>query len=99
MVLLMVHAVLTPVIASLASGNAGIAGMLTFTTILAFWSMNYIAAEIEHPFGEDFNDLPISDMLKDMNRSLRTLLLPQTQSPPNFTNSGEDLIKTESCEG
>merc|ERR1719210_2416586 len=85
MVLLMVHAVLTPVIASLASGNAGIAGMLTFITVLAFWSMNYIAAEIEQPFGEDFNDLPIPAMLKDMNRSLSTLLMKPAQQPPKFT--------------
>merc|ERR550532_2898610 len=58
---------------------------MNFIAILAFWSLNYIAAEIEHPFGEDLNDLPVADMLKDMNRSLRALLLEQTQNPPKFT--------------
>jgi predicted membrane chloride channel (bestrophin family) len=39
-----------------------------------FWSINYIAAEIEMPFGEDANDLPIAQLQEGFNTSLRMLI-------------------------
>merc|ERR1711972_670921 len=50
----------------------------------AFWGVNYIAAEIESPFGDDPNDLPLQALQKDMNKSLWVLLHPKTQEVPSF---------------
>eukprot|EP00443_Scrippsiella_acuminata_P050821 CAMPEP_0115393978 /NCGR_PEP_ID=MMETSP0271-20121206/12028_1 /TAXON_ID=71861 /ORGANISM="Scrippsiella trochoidea, Strain CCMP3099" /LENGTH=531 /DNA_ID=CAMNT_0002817633 /DNA_START=47 /DNA_END=1638 /DNA_ORIENTATION=+ len=46
-----------------------------------------IAAAIEIPFGEDSNDLPMSDMMAYMNRTLIELLKTQAQEPPRFMAS------------
>merc|ERR1711865_503002 len=39
-----------------------LAQMVTFMLVFAFWSINYIAVELEMPFGDDTNDLPLSEM-------------------------------------
>ena len=101
-VMLLIQTVLTPILASVTSEQAWWAGCLTFTTLLALWCMNFIAGEIEHPFGEDFNDLPIAEMCRDMNRSLRTLLRPQAQTPPKFHMHGDtqwqcSFVNCEDC--
>lgn len=33
-------------------------------SVLALWGMNYVAVELEQPFGQDDNDLPIAGMMK-----------------------------------
>lgn len=57
---------------------------LSFLTTLTFWSVHYIAIELEMPFGDDLNDLPLKDMQQGLNESLWTLLDVQTQKPPVF---------------
>ncbi|CAE8585595.1 unnamed protein product [Polarella glacialis] len=51
---------------------------------MSFWSLFYIALEIDQPFGEDANDLPIHAMQQQWNNSLLTLLLPCSQVIPTF---------------
>jgi len=104
MVMLILQTMLTPVLAAVTSQTSWWAGLMTFITVLAFWCMNYIAAEIEQPFGEDHNDLPIPEMLKDMNKSLRMLLRPETQNYPNYTPrrcsqgaAGALRVRTKTC--
>jgi len=94
-VMLTIQSVVTPILTSMSSETAWWAGLITFVTVLSYWCMNYIASEIEQPFGEDYNDLPIPDMLRDMNRSLRTLMLREAQMPPEFDYQRE---KHEMCE-
>merc|ERR1719254_108571 len=57
---------------------------LTLVSVFAYWSINYIAAEIEMPFGEDDNDLPISLLQEGFNTSLRMLLDECTRKPPAY---------------
>ena len=52
--------------------------------VFSFWTINYIALELEMPFGDDPNDLPIEEMQKDLNESLISLLRPVFKSPPVF---------------
>jgi len=82
--LLYLHTIVTPVLASMSSPTAWWSCLQTFIVTLAYWCMNYIAAEIEQPFGEEYNDLPIAEYLKDMNGSLRMLLKDQVQVTPRF---------------
>lgn len=36
-----------------------------FVVSTSFWTLFYIAQEIDQPFGEDANDLPVRDMQKE----------------------------------
>jgi hypothetical protein len=44
----------------------------------------YIALELEMPYGDDANDLPLRDMAEDMNRSLCWMIQPQASAVPKF---------------
>lgn len=83
-VMLLASSLLTPLLASITSNSSWEAGFLAFMPVLTFWCLNYMAAEIEQPFGEDANDLPIPEMVSTMNNSLRKLLHPYTQTLPGF---------------
>lgn len=83
-VLLIIHWIITPVFASLLIEKPVGAFVFSFIAVFAYWSIQYIAAEIEHPFGNDENDLPLLEHMEDMNASLSTLLDPRAQNPPSF---------------
>jgi len=87
--------VVTPIITGLMIPQARWAGALSFVGIFGFWAINYIAAEIEMPFGDDKNDLPISDMQEDFNKSLMVLFLPLTQAPPPFSPPDSDTADAD----
>ncbi|CAE8582269.1 unnamed protein product, partial [Polarella glacialis] len=82
--MLFVHFLFTPIIAAHQIGSAPWAGAMSFCVTISFWSLFYIAAEIDQPFGEDDNDLPIHKMQQEWNNSLLTLLLPCSQVVPTF---------------
>lgn len=50
----------------------------------AFWSINYIAGELEQPFGDDPNDLPMAELQMNFNSSLCVLFDEQAVQPPAF---------------
>jgi len=84
MVLLYVHALMTPLISAALVDTKLWAGVITFIVIFSYWSILYIATELEMPFGDDLNDLPLLDMARDMNKSLRQLIDPLSQEVPKF---------------
>merc|ERR1719386_356394 len=55
------------------------------------WSLLYIALEIDQPFGEDDNDLPMRAIQHDFNQSLLALLDPMVQTPPTFVRTRKPL--------
>mmetsp|Transcript_2044 Transcript_2044/g.5180 ORF Transcript_2044/g.5180 Transcript_2044/m.5180 type:complete len:645 (-) Transcript_2044:118-2052(-) len=75
---------MTPVLCGTAISSPVWAGIVTFFVTFAFWNIHYIAQELENPFGDDANDLPLREMQVDMNRSLRQLLDRKAQIPPVF---------------
>jgi len=85
--MLTIHWLLTPLINCMLVENTVYSAILSFVSVFAFWSINYIAVEIEMPFGADANDLPIVTMQKDMNKSLMVLLDRRIQEPPSFDMS------------
>eukprot|EP00927_Polykrikos_kofoidii_P083347 TRINITY_DN8504_c0_g2_i1.p1 TRINITY_DN8504_c0_g2~~TRINITY_DN8504_c0_g2_i1.p1 ORF type:complete len:572 (+),score=90.86 TRINITY_DN8504_c0_g2_i1:62-1717(+) len=87
-VMLLITTCLTPVVAGTLMESVFWAAGLTFVTVFAFWSINYIAAEIELPFGDDPNDLPIAEYQRTMNRFLQILMENHTQMPPSFVPTG-----------
>eukprot|EP00442_Polarella_glacialis_P008832 CAMPEP_0115111838 /NCGR_PEP_ID=MMETSP0227-20121206/40286_1 /TAXON_ID=89957 /ORGANISM="Polarella glacialis, Strain CCMP 1383" /LENGTH=422 /DNA_ID=CAMNT_0002511297 /DNA_START=11 /DNA_END=1279 /DNA_ORIENTATION=+ len=82
--MLLVHWLVTPILAAHQIGNSAWAGAMSFSVTISFWSLFYIALEIDQPFGEDANDLPIHEMQQEWNNSLLTLLLPYSQVIPSF---------------
>lgn len=88
-VMLMVHWAITPLMAAHFVENRWCAGAICFLVTQSFWSLLYIAREIDHPFGEDPNDFNIMEMMHSMNSSLITLLQPLAQTPPHIIK--EDL--------
>lgn len=58
---------------------------MSFGTTFFMWGINYVAQEIEEPFGGDQNDLPLHDMQKCFNASLSSLLSRSAKTPPEFT--------------
>jgi|EP00927_Polykrikos_kofoidii_P071867 putative membrane protein len=82
--MLLFHAIMTPILCALLVSTAWMAACITFVVIFSFWSINYIAVELEMPFGDDANDLPLHEMQVDMNRSLRILIHDLVQNVPCF---------------
>eukprot|EP00929_Paragymnodinium_shiwhaense_P044366 TRINITY_DN2276_c1_g1_i1.p1 TRINITY_DN2276_c1_g1~~TRINITY_DN2276_c1_g1_i1.p1 ORF type:complete len:591 (-),score=78.42 TRINITY_DN2276_c1_g1_i1:80-1852(-) len=56
----------------------------TFVRVTAMWCVNYISMELEMPYGDDSNDLPLKDLQKDMNHSLIMLMQPGALHPADF---------------
>eukprot|EP00930_Biecheleria_cincta_P018926 TRINITY_DN14595_c0_g1_i2.p1 TRINITY_DN14595_c0_g1~~TRINITY_DN14595_c0_g1_i2.p1 ORF type:complete len:361 (-),score=43.20 TRINITY_DN14595_c0_g1_i2:187-1269(-) len=73
-VLLIVFAVLTPFHMSAVILNRYWACTFTAIPIAGSFALNYIARELEMPFGNDPNDLPLEDFQNHMNRSLLMLI-------------------------
>jgi len=83
-VMLLMHWFVAAVICATSIESPVWAGLLSFSVIISFWSINFIALELEDPFGDDANDLPIHAMQLDLNKSLKELLKPQAMACPSF---------------
>merc|ERR1719446_852039 len=84
MVMLMFHAFFTPLICAATVKTTSWACLLTFVVTFSFWTVLYIAVELEMPFGDDENDLPLREMAEDMNRSLLQMMCLEAQQVPPF---------------
>jgi len=83
-ILLLCFTITTPWFLSNYTQHRSMAAGLTFVTVGIFWCINYIAAEMENPFGSDANDLPVLEIQQRMNACLSDLLEEHAQIPPNF---------------
>merc|ERR1719313_652155 len=97
-IMLLTHWVMAAVVCATSIESRVWSTLLSFAVILSFWSINYIALELEDPFGDDANDLPLHDMQKDLNKSIKELLQPHAMKIPPFNFCAEYhdelLIKT-----
>jgi hypothetical protein len=60
--LLSVFCVVCPIIVVQMTSGYILPPVLSFSAILSYWGLNQIAVELENPFGDDDNDLPLVDM-------------------------------------
>jgi len=74
----------TPFLVAVAVESIPFGTAISFVILFAFWSMNYVAAELELPFGDDPNDLPVAMLQVHFNESLMMLLNPLVSTPPQF---------------
>eukprot|EP00929_Paragymnodinium_shiwhaense_P089662 TRINITY_DN4980_c0_g3_i2.p1 TRINITY_DN4980_c0_g3~~TRINITY_DN4980_c0_g3_i2.p1 ORF type:complete len:396 (+),score=83.16 TRINITY_DN4980_c0_g3_i2:61-1248(+) len=84
-----------PVIGAYFITNELGAAMLTVSSVFAVWSITYIAAELEMPFGGDPNDLPLATLQSEFNEGLRMLMHPLTRSAPTISYDAAKHDKLE----
>eukprot|EP00927_Polykrikos_kofoidii_P042856 TRINITY_DN3690_c0_g2_i1.p1 TRINITY_DN3690_c0_g2~~TRINITY_DN3690_c0_g2_i1.p1 ORF type:complete len:592 (-),score=98.68 TRINITY_DN3690_c0_g2_i1:270-2045(-) len=83
LVILVLHWWMSPFVAGMLLSPL-LASLATFLVIFFVWSINFIALELERPFGDRANHLPMDQMQLDWNQSLGTLLATRAQQPPKF---------------
>lgn len=89
--MLVSHWFMTCFLCSVFIENVVGGALICFVVVFAFWSINYIALELEMPFGDDLNDLPLQDMQRDFNQSIVSLLKPLAGSVPPYAFAEEHL--------
>lgn len=74
----------TVIISTMLVRDSSWAALLSFMNTFCFWSINYLARELEMPYGDDPDDLPLHYLQADMNASLAGLLHPLALRTPSF---------------
>lgn len=82
--MMVIQTLVFPVVSSIWISSPAWAAAMCLMVVCTFWQLVYIAREIDHPFGDDANDLDIAVLQKDLNESLLTLMLPMAQDPPKY---------------
>jgi hypothetical protein len=89
--LIVLHAAITPLVFAIWTENEYWAALFTFTAVFLFSTINFIAAEIEQPFGDDANDIVLADLQSKFNNILVTMLSPQCTQRPMLKKKPGDL--------
>jgi len=87
--LLFLHMVLTPTMMVQLIEHKAWAAIFTMVPIFGMFSLNLVASELENPFGNDANDLPMAGFQRDMNSSLLMLLHCNTD---HVAGTSEDCL-------
>eukprot|EP00930_Biecheleria_cincta_P046476 TRINITY_DN32054_c0_g1_i1.p1 TRINITY_DN32054_c0_g1~~TRINITY_DN32054_c0_g1_i1.p1 ORF type:complete len:612 (-),score=110.19 TRINITY_DN32054_c0_g1_i1:58-1893(-) len=96
--MLMASALITPIALATIMNNVTWCAVLNFVSVFSFWAINYIAAEIEMPFGDDPNDLPVAALQRGFNQALITLADERCAKCPDFEmNETTDACNTVPC--
>lgn len=91
-VMLIVHSLVMPFLASYLLDNVWFAMLICLFVTTSQWSLLYIPLELDHPFGEDKNDFDMNQMQHTINRALLTLLHPQAQLSPSCFDKKLSLV-------
>jgi len=95
--LLIVNMVVTPLVMCNWAHRAAAVAMFTFVQIFMFWCMILISWQLENPFGEDANDLPLTQHQKTFNARLKLLLKPSLSSHRPFYSKQRDAAVDITC--
>lgn len=79
--LLLLHSILSPAIVAVLLNSLVFAPMVTFVQIFGLHAMNLISMQLEDPFGEDANDLPLAHFQAEMNNCLLMLVQERLCAP------------------
>mmetsp|Transcript_68986 Transcript_68986/g.131444 ORF Transcript_68986/g.131444 Transcript_68986/m.131444 type:complete len:488 (-) Transcript_68986:63-1526(-) len=80
-ILLIIHVVYTALIASTLDEPYLMCGIVFFG-VFTIWCIDFIAREIEHPFGDDINDIKLHQVQRDVNVELMAMLDPRADHVP-----------------
>lgn len=98
-VMLLIHWITCPLLASMLL-DSYLASALSFIVVFFLWCINFIALQLEFPFGNGENDLPMQQFQTDWNKSVGTLLAKRAQQPPSFSFDAPshrklDIVKSD----
>eukprot|EP00930_Biecheleria_cincta_P001323 TRINITY_DN102458_c0_g1_i1.p1 TRINITY_DN102458_c0_g1~~TRINITY_DN102458_c0_g1_i1.p1 ORF type:complete len:588 (+),score=112.93 TRINITY_DN102458_c0_g1_i1:95-1858(+) len=88
-VMLIMHNLITTCMAAVMMDTLFWACAMTFMVTGSFWTVIYIAVEIDQPFGDDPNDLPLIEMQEEFNADLVRLLKTSTGKLPSMNRTCE----------
>jgi len=83
-VMLIVYSLGVPAISAYIMETYWGCASTTFLNTFVLWCVNYLSVEIEQPFGDDPNDLPLEDEMRHCNRILEMLISDRARRPPAF---------------
>mmetsp|Transcript_132354 Transcript_132354/g.247413 ORF Transcript_132354/g.247413 Transcript_132354/m.247413 type:complete len:597 (+) Transcript_132354:16-1806(+) len=84
--LLAMHWCLVPLVVTQWTAEPWWAFSFCFIQVFVLWSLNYIAVEIENPFGSDPNDIEAGTLQEEMNSFLSLLLRDSTKTTPRLSD-------------
>eukprot|EP00930_Biecheleria_cincta_P076520 TRINITY_DN6372_c0_g1_i5.p1 TRINITY_DN6372_c0_g1~~TRINITY_DN6372_c0_g1_i5.p1 ORF type:complete len:257 (+),score=23.71 TRINITY_DN6372_c0_g1_i5:88-858(+) len=82
-VLLVCYMIMTPVVMGCLCEKAHWAFIFTLLPVFGTCSLNYISRELEMPFGQDYNDLPLLEFQEHMNKSMLMLIHKEVDHVPH----------------
>jgi len=68
-----IHGLITPVAVCSWTNNITWACLFTFVLVFAFWSLHFLAGELENPFDSELNDLNMNEIQRELNQHLLAL--------------------------
>lgn len=92
-ILLIVTTMLTPVVIAVQTTHVGSCFVFSLISTVCLIGVELIATELEHPFGEDANDLPCFAMQQNFNIDLTTLMSKTASEVPELVEGFVDLSK------
>lgn len=92
--LLSMHWCLVPIVVTQWTEEPWWAFGFCFIQVFILWSLNYISAEIENPFGSDPNDIDALSMQEEMNSFLTLLLKDSTKRTPRLSEKTQRILQT-----
>lgn len=72
-------------------------GVFVFFVTSALWSLFYAAQEVDQPFGDSPNSLPMRHMQHEFNASLRFLMEPLSQQAPGYGECHDSIADPPSA--
>jgi len=103
--LVVVFSIVTPVIMASVCKHEHWAFILTIIPVFGVFALNNIARQLEAPFGDDDNDLPLNSFQEHMNNSLLMLIRGEADHVPfisekcnlDYTGTKDTLKTTARC--
>merc|ERR1740121_1376854 len=84
--LLLLNVVLTPLVLTVSIQSMIFGPIISFLPVFGCFALNFIAMELEDPFGNDPNDLPLEGFQAEMNNCLMMLLHTNTDLIPGISD-------------
>jgi len=92
------HWIFSPLTVCSFSDSPLMVGCLTFVFVLTFWLLFMLAEEMENPFGDDADDIPLVDLQRHINSRFRMLLTEAALRPEPINALCDDEAEWLRCE-
>eukprot|EP00746_Dinoflagellata_sp_MGD_P136039 gnl/MRDRNA2_/MRDRNA2_70029_c0_seq1.p1 gnl/MRDRNA2_/MRDRNA2_70029_c0~~gnl/MRDRNA2_/MRDRNA2_70029_c0_seq1.p1 ORF type:complete len:763 (-),score=98.42 gnl/MRDRNA2_/MRDRNA2_70029_c0_seq1:105-2219(-) len=90
-VLMYAYMILIPIVIEKFTGVGVLTPFLSCLIVLCYWGLDRVARELENPFGEDANDLPLHDFCATYNDTIQQMAQVQNQGELDHVFTFSDL--------